>query len=327
MTDSRKNGSPPTPQPIMWCVRELLNKRCDSATLYLQKFINPSEKLDELKKICRLADTGKNSVTVGYKPLSLQGMRTFRAVSRSRLLVNHTGGIIENSNLALHRIFGFPVIPGSALKGIARSAAAAVLCEEDKERFARVFGGEKKGDSKLAGSVAFLMALPVDSKWEMEVDVLTSHYGSDTKNPNPVPFLAIKAGAVFEFMIAPTARKVDGDLEFAEKYLKIALAENGVGAKTAAGYGWFEIIGDSVGGQPGEEGGESAEKWVANILDGELLGKLDEVSEKDVEVQKYYISRMIDRKMRRIRAWKRDNNPNYEKIKKMAENCQMELPE
>ena len=48
-------------------------------------------------------------------------------------------------------------------------------------------------------------------------------------------------GATFRVAVAPTARPKEGDLEFAVKYLKLALAENGVGAKTAAGYGWFEI--------------------------------------------------------------------------------------
>ena len=216
---------------------------CDSVSLSLQKFLNVSRACskDTLKDFCRDVEKKKSRIQSAFSKIpEISGAHTFTAVNRGRLLVNHTGGIIENSNLALHRFFGCPVIPGSALKGIARSAAAADE-GKDPEQFARVFGGLEKGKSDTAGSVAFLQALPVDNKWKMTVDVLTSHHGSDTKNPTPVFFPAVESGAVFRFVIAPTSRTEDGDLDFAEKYLKTALTENGVGAKTAAGYGWFEI--------------------------------------------------------------------------------------
>ena len=248
-----QGNSSHTPPPILRQVRELLAGHCDSVTLDLQKFpdVGRKKKAKELNDFCRQVESSKKHVPPLWKIPQFYGVRRFSAISRGRLLVNHTGGIVENSNLALHRFFGFPVIPGSALKGIARSAAAADLCEENKERFARVFGDHEKGGKassdedkeRHSGSVAFLQALPANSEWKMTVDVLTSHQGCDTKNPVPVFFPAVEAGAVFDFMIAPTARTEDGDLEFAERYLKLALTENGVGAKTAAGYGWFEIKG------------------------------------------------------------------------------------
>lgn len=251
-----QNNSSHTPPPILRQVRELRAGHCDSVTLDLQKFpdVGRKKKAKELTDFCRQVESSKRHVPTSWKIPQFCGARSFSAVNRGRLLVNHTGGIVENSNLALHRFFGFPIIPGSALKGIARSAASAMSCEEDKERFARVFGDLEKGGrassdedkERLSGSVAFLQALPANSEWKMTVDVLTSHKGCDTKNPVPVFFPAVEVGAVFEFTIAPTARTQDGDLDFAEKYLKIALSENGVGAKTAAGYGWFEIIGGQV---------------------------------------------------------------------------------
>ena len=45
---------------------------------------------------------------------------SFTAVNKGRLLIDHTGGIL-NGNLALHRFFNCPIIPGSAVKGIARN--------------------------------------------------------------------------------------------------------------------------------------------------------------------------------------------------------------
>lgn len=227
--------------PIMEHVRKLMNGHCDSLTLDLQKFPDVGRKMKaaELGDFCSRARRNRVSATRSGLP-AIPGARKFQAVNRGRLLVNHTGGIIENCNLAFHRFFGFPIISGSALKGIARSAASA---DGDSARFARVFGGVDKGKSERAGSVAFLAAFPADDGWNLAVDVLTSHHGCDTRNPTPVFFPAVEAGAVFDFMIAPTARTEDGDLEFAERYLKLALTENGVGAKTAAGYGWFEIKG------------------------------------------------------------------------------------
>ena len=232
--------------PTIPCqVMVLLNGQCDSATLELQKFpdlnktrLDKREAMDYLQKFCKQVENSKRHLPAHWGMPEISGIRKFSAINRGRLLINHTGGIIENSNLALHRFFGFPYIPGSALKGIARSAATF---DEDTDCFKRVFGGAEKGKSDRAGSVAFLAAYPADKNWKLVMDILTTHHGCDTQNPTPVPFLAVECGATFNFMIAPTARTEDGDLDFAEDYLKIALAENGVGAKTAAGYGWFEI--------------------------------------------------------------------------------------
>ena len=234
--DNQNRQTPTIPREV----RELLGGKCDSATLDLQKFpdISAKKKFNELSEFCRSVENSKKFVDTSLLLPEIPGSVSFTAVNKGRLLVNHTGGIVENSNLSLHRFFGCPTIPGSALKGIARNAARF---DADKERFARVFGGKEKGKSKEAGSVSFLMAIPENANWKLAVDVLTSHGGSDTQNPIPVFFPAVETGATFRFTVAPTARAKDGDLEFAVKYLKLALAENGVGAKTAAGYGWFEI--------------------------------------------------------------------------------------
>ena len=220
-------------------VREVLAGRCDSATLDFQKFPLLKEvKLPAIKEYCGKIEACKKYINYSILLPQISGSVSFTAVNKGRLLVNHTGGIIENSNLSLHRFFNCPIIPGSAVKGIARNAGRF---DEDQERFARVFGGAEKGKSNQAGSVAFLMAIPENNNWKVVPDVLTSHHGSDTQNPTPVFFPAVEAGATFRFTIAPTSRVKDGDLEFAVKCLKTALSENGVGAKTAAGYGWFKI--------------------------------------------------------------------------------------
>lgn len=219
-------------------VRQALQGQCDSATLDFQKFPNIQNlKLPEITEYCKKVENCKKNIPMSVILPQIPDSISFTAFNKGRLLVNHTGGVLE-CNLALHRFFNCPIIPGSAVKGIARNAGRF---DEDQERFARVFGGAKKGKSDQAGSVAFLMAIPENNNWKIVPDVLTSHHGSDTKNPTPVFFPAVESGATFRFTVAPTARTQDGDLKFAVKCLKAALAENGAGAKTAAGYGWFKI--------------------------------------------------------------------------------------
>ena len=104
----------------------------------------------------------------------------------------------------------------------------------------------------LRGSVAFLPAypysrLPVD----LELDVLTSHHqkyyrgdldtATDTEDPIPVYFPAVVADAKYTFAVLPVgATATDSPLlTHAKTWLSTGLAVFGLGAKTAAGYGFF----------------------------------------------------------------------------------------
>lgn len=65
----------------------------------------------------------------------------------------------------------------------------------------------------------------------------------DWESPNPVYFLAIEALTAFRFFLS--ARRRDTPIELlhdAARCLRTALTEAGAGAKTAAGYGWFQPI-------------------------------------------------------------------------------------
>lgn len=228
-----------------------------SPSLRLQKMVNVEQRVSdsELKAVCAVAEKVK-SLKLPDAPLIIGGAVCFTMKLGGRLLVNHAGGVLENANLCIHRNLGYPYIPGSALKGIARHAAWSEWAdaggpEELAQSIARVFGyptGDNGLDmllqkSKVAeqsGCIAFLPAYPVGDNWKLVVDVLTSHGGCDTKNPIPIFFPAVEKGAAFKFSIVPAkGRGSKDDLALALKYLKKGLAENGIGAKTAAGYGWF----------------------------------------------------------------------------------------
>ncbi|MDW8324681.1 MAG: type III-B CRISPR module RAMP protein Cmr6 [Burkholderiales bacterium] len=85
---------------------------------------------------------------------------------------------------------------------------------------------------------------------ELEIDVLTCHYpayyqgsGSpgDWQSPRPVTFLTIAAGTKFRFRVRPADCAIPSSLvEAAKRLLLGGLYWLGAGAKTAAGYGWFD---------------------------------------------------------------------------------------
>lgn len=101
-------------------------ERCESPSLRLEKFVvlgKPEEKNEEIEKICRCANTKGNTFFPKSTLHGIPGAEQFVMSTQSRLLINHSGGIHENTGLCLHRFYGIPEIPGSAQKGIARKYA------------------------------------------------------------------------------------------------------------------------------------------------------------------------------------------------------------
>jgi CRISPR-associated protein Cmr6 len=109
------------------------------------------------------------------------------------------------------------------------------------------------------GSIVFFDSFPSEiDRVKIALDIMNPHYGpyyskgeppADYYNPVPVNFLTIQ-DTEFQFVIGIKEDKnvmvtdfdgVSNDtlLNIAEKYLKEALKEMGVGAKTAVGYGYF----------------------------------------------------------------------------------------
>ncbi len=232
-------------------------KALQSASLRLDKltFINEHDRRENIQRqqlnaVCKLA----NNAAFRYRrPEMTAG---FVLTSGGRLLVNHSGGLIENAGLCLHRFFNEPMIPGSALKGIALREALRRFRENildsatvkrlfgfptNVEEFDRVICPDKRQRSEFvsSGNVAFLPAFPADSTWKLVVDVQTPHGGNDYTNPIPSFFLAVEKGARFRFVVKKSARASEEEHRLAEELLRNALFEYGVGAKTAAGYGWF----------------------------------------------------------------------------------------
>jgi CRISPR-associated protein Cmr6 len=225
-----------------------------SPSLRLTKYAKiggDNEKKDAVDFVC-------SAKPLSFRPASIADSVpdavSFKMKLMGRLIINQAGGVLENAGLCVHRHFGYPYIPGSALKGIARHAAwwewSETESPETAKEIADIFGyptGEPKLDDFLksvgrgesSGKVSFLATTTADSKWGIVADILTSHHGCDTKNPTPLPFPTVEKGAVFIFTLLGKNYELR---EKATNWLKIALTEDGVGAKTAAGYGWFKEV-------------------------------------------------------------------------------------
>ena len=264
-------------------VRSLLGgenfPECESSSLRLEKYVQFPERVRINGKMVDIHTKQEEIAAVKEchkrfaKPVPVvepKGAIPFFAKLRSRLIVNQTGGILENAGICLHPHFGAPYIPGSALKGIARHAAwcewKAETDESRKkdlaERIAETFGCptqaddldselEKAGCSKQSGSVVFMAAYPCDKNGEatpatLAVDILTPHGRNDWTDPVPNPFLVVEKGTSFKFAVGPA--KFDGakHIDDAIQWLKKGLTGGGGGAKTSAGYGVFTIQGEHV---------------------------------------------------------------------------------
>jgi len=239
--------------------------KCESPSLRLEKFvrIGGNSKKDEIADV--VACHAKHGHRIPAWPTLPSGSVSFTATLGARLIINQAGGILENAGLCLHRHFGDPYIPGSAVKGIARHAAWCEWQEEtnpEKKRqiaqqIVRVFGyptGDQGLDSYVAsgysdrpkasaGGVSFLQAVP-EGRVELAVDIVTPHGGNDWSDPIPNPFPVVNNGAHFRFVIIPQRACSSADTRASELWLKRALGHQGAGAKTTAGYGWF--MGDGI---------------------------------------------------------------------------------
>lgn len=164
------------------------------------------------------------------------------------------------TNLTLHRIGGFPYLPGSSVKGAVR-AAAEELDGADSPVVRWAFGSAPGGDAHERGALVFLDALP-EPGLRLAIDVMTPHHSAyytgseppaDWQSPTPIFFLTVERKAEFRFDVAcRPPDDTNGDAEMAAlastgyerlgDWLREALRD-GLGGKRSAGYGAFEVIG------------------------------------------------------------------------------------
>ncbi len=250
---------------------KLLMGKIDNFGLGLQKFImfdnndKPMKfvELDKRGKVkssesqipnieftIELPDSLINSISTRYKEIKdvmkKNGFEvcSFECRPEWRFVIGLGSESIYEVSITLHHIYGFPYIPGSAVKGITRSWVINTEFSQIEESalkdevFVNVFG-----DQKNRGKVVFMDAFPKENP-TIEVDIMNPHYNeyysegkppADYLSPVPVQFLTV-TNTNFEFILMSKDKEM---LDKAKVWLKDALSTYGIGAKTAVGYGYF----------------------------------------------------------------------------------------
>jgi CRISPR-associated protein Cmr6 len=188
--------------------------------------------------------------------LPQKNLRVAKAIGR--LVVGLGSESAWENNITLHRTYGVPYIPGSALKGLAAAYAHKYLQDDQwrkpgttAEIMSEKYAAAHKvmfGDTTTEGYITFFDALYVPGSGHngkaLWPDVITVHHPNyyqktgteqtapaDWDDPTPIPFVS----ATGQYLIA-----LAGDSNWVKTTLDIlalALADMGVGAKTSSGYG------------------------------------------------------------------------------------------
>ncbi|MFH1279288.1 MAG: type III-B CRISPR module RAMP protein Cmr6 [Candidatus Eisenbacteria bacterium] len=188
----------------------------------------------------------------------------------SRIIVGIGSDSVLETSITLHQTYGVPLLPGTALKGLARryclsrfgSLHADYRGSNPTKQDDRLKMGLDKewgftsydtlfGHAEGAGGIVFHDAWLIPdprSKKSLLRDVITVHhpeyYGAssnppppaDWDDPNPVSYLTVAPGACFLVAI----QGADDWRKRATDILCLALEEEGIGAKTTSGYGRLE---------------------------------------------------------------------------------------
>jgi CRISPR-associated protein Cmr6 len=187
------------------------------------------------------------------------GARCRTAQARGRMVVGLGAESVLETAVTLHRTYGVPYIPGSALKGLAARFVRERLAGEhwgcwQKNDNTWIWQAGKDyrtlfGDTDSAGYITFFDALYVPNSGHegrpLWPDIITVHHKdyyqqgtsapADWDSPTPIPFLS----ATGCYLIA-----LDGQVDWVEQTFEIlghAMREMGVGAKTSSGYGRMEL--------------------------------------------------------------------------------------
>ncbi len=248
--------------------------------------------------------------------LAAVGARTAVATTQGRLVVGLGADSVLENAITLHRTYGVPYIPGSALKGLAAYYAHNRLDHPDWQK------GDKAhkilfGDTASAGYVTFFDALYIPGSAPNDkplvLDAVTVHHPeyyrgenkppTDWDGPNPVPFVSAR-GKFLVALVGP-----DEWIKAAFQILALALDEDGIGAKTSSGYGRMEL---EILEEEEEEGALSSptpeyreverfRQWLASMAVKDVAGQIHGVYqawkslEASTEVKRVIAQAILDK--------------------------------
>jgi len=172
-----------------------------------------------------------------------------------RLIVGLGTENVLETGIRLHHTYGMPILPGSALKGLAAHYCNQVWGPTD-EKFKKcgIYHDLVFGNTDDSGCIVFHDAwLTPDSPEPLKLDVMTPHHPkwnnlenpvvpTDFDSPVPVPFLSV-AGK-FHVAVSWHGPASDQARCWTERSLELltdALGNWGIGGKTSSGYGLFDL--------------------------------------------------------------------------------------
>jgi len=274
----------------------------DHAGLALQRYlkehdnshVSVRELLEHITK-SRVLEVYKQAFERWKGALEQHGAVFLEVTTRTPLAIGLGNSSPLENGLALHHTYGVPYLPGSALKGLLRRAAARYGLSEPEKAVLLGEGPDPK--QKKPGNAAYLVYwdgwLDPASAQPFQKDVITVHHPdyystrgqvwpTDFDDPNPVAFLSVKPGVKFHIPITCPAENAQDWPHKAAEMLKWGLEHLGLGGKTNAGYGYFSDFRITVPEKPKslKEHIEDAERQTREVLsqvkDASALSKIDD---------------------------------------------------
>ncbi len=240
--------------------KKLANTHYRNASLWLDKYLQDFTRDESRKEL--IEDVASLPEPPEYneyyerwqKTLTEEyGAQTRQARVKGRMIVGLGSESVLETSICLHRIYGVPYIPGSALKGLAASYAHQRLGDEWQK--GGTFYNIVFGNTDDAGYITFFDALyRPGTGWNKRAlypDVMTVHHQkyyqdagkppTDSDDPNPVPFLSA-TGIYLLALAAPDFQQPTRWVDITFQILAEALEQLGIGAKTSSGYGRLELL-------------------------------------------------------------------------------------
>jgi CRISPR-associated protein Cmr6 len=236
------------------------------AGLWFDKFVEKQDRKSADSRINLIKYVSTLSIPETYKTiygrwkntLETEGANTRIATVKGRMIVGLGSESVLETSICLHRTYGVPYIPGSALKGLAASYAHQRLADpawnKGGDAYRVVFG-----DTNDSGYITFFDAFYIPEtgrpkpKQPLYQDVITVHHKeyyqgknnapADWDSPTPIPFLS----ATGNYLIALAAPALGSNSPWLTKTFEIlgyALKDMGIGAKTSSGYGCMKFLQD-----------------------------------------------------------------------------------
>jgi len=251
---------------------------------------------------------------------------------------------------------GIPYIPASTIKGLLRFTTTIqslndiyknkevkpyIIDDTDIQEVKYYFGWQEN-----SGNIIILDAYPKEVP-DLDIDIMNPHYSkyyqddeppADYLEPTPIKFLVVKPGTLFIFRIL--VYKDNNEIKNLKDILIKTITEEGIGAKTAIGYGLFTDIKPTDFSQEINERNNQLKKEkerqllenmsetdryiyeLSKLTDQtndfnkavEIFNKLDSFNNNEDKIK---IAEALQEYFKRINKWDRGNEKQANKVKKI----------